>query len=150
MNYIQEAEKKLWHYRDLESSVDQMNKQIAKIINRSSPNELNAVAMDITGIRSSKVDEAYNVLFELQTLRDSVEQTMQEIADIEEILKEISLEKDCHLYGKILYLWYVKRMEREDIAKEIGYTTRHVYRLKEAAIRKFSIQILGIKALDAI
>lgn len=150
MNYIQEAEKKLWHYRDLESSVDQMNKQIAKIINRSSPNELNAVAMDITGIRSSKIDEAYNVLFELQTLRDSVEQTMQEIADIEEILKEISLEKNCHLYGKILYLWYVKRMEKEDIARETGYSRRQIYNLKNEAIRKFAIRILGIKALGAI
>jgi hypothetical protein len=150
MNYIQEAEKRLRHYRDLENSIEQMNKDIARIVKRSSPSELNAVAMDVTGIRSSKVDEAYNVLFELQTLRDSINSTTEEIADIAEILKDISREKDCHLYGKVLYLWYVKRTEKDDIAREIGYSRRQIYRLKEEAIRKFAVRILGIKALDAI
>lgn len=150
MNYIHEAEKRLWHYRDLEHSIGQMNRDIARIVNRSSPSELNAVAMDITGIRGSKVDEAYNVLYELQILRNSIERTTQEIAVIDEILKEISREKDCHLYGKVLYLWYVKRMEKDDIGKEIGYSRRQLYRLKDEAIRKFAVRILGIKALDAI
>jgi DNA polymerase/3'-5' exonuclease PolX len=150
MNYIQEAEKRLRHYRDLENSIEQMNRDIARIVSRSSPSELNALAMDVTGIRSSKVDEAYNVLFELQTLRDSINSTTEEIADIKDILKEISREKDCHLYGKVLYLWYVKRAEKDDIAREIGYTARHVYRIKDEAIRKFAVRILGIKALDAI
>lgn len=150
MNYIQEAEKRLRHYRDLINSIEHMNRDIAKIINRSSPSELNAVAMDITGIRCSKTDEAINVLYELQTLKESVEKTNQEITDIDEILKEISREKECHLYGKVLFLWYVKRKDREDIGREIGYSGRHVNRIKDEAIRKFAVSILGIKALEAI
>lgn len=150
MNYIQEAEKRLRHYRDLEKSLEQMDKDIARIISRSSPSELNAVAMDITGIRSGRQDEAINILFELQTLSDSKIQTEEEIKEIADLLKEISQEPDCSLYGKVLYSWYVKRMEKDNIAKEIGYTVRHVYRIKDAAIRKFAIRILGIKALDAI
>ena len=150
MNYIQEAEKRLRHYRDLEHSIEQMNKDVARIIARSSPSELNAVAMDITGIRGSRVDEACNILFELQTLQESINNTTEEIASINAILKEISREKDCHLYGKVLYLWYVKRAEKDDIAREIGYSRRQLYNIKDAAIRKFAVRILGIKALDAI
>ncbi len=150
MNYIQEAEKRLRYYRDLENSITQMNKDVARIIARSSPSELNAVAMDITGIHCSKVDEAYNVLFELQTLRESIERTEQELESIKSILDDISQEPECRHYGRVLYLWYVQRVDREDIAREIGYTSRHVYRLKDDAIRKFAVRILGIKALDAI
>lgn len=150
MNYIQEAEKRLRHYRDLENSITQMNKDVARIIARSSPSELNAVAMDITGIHCSKVDEAYNVLYELQTLRESIERTEQELEVIKNILKDISSEKDCHLYGKVLYLWYVKRTDKDDIAREIGYSRRQLYNIKDAAIRKFAVRILGIKALEAI
>ena len=53
-------------------------------------------------------------------------------------------------YGKVLYAWYVKRIPREDIDKEIGYSRRQVYNIKDAAIRKFAVRILGIKALNAI
>lgn len=150
MNYIQEAEKRLRHYRDLEKSLEQMDKDIARIISRSSPSELNAVAMDITGIRSGRQDEAINILFELQTLSESKLQTEEEIKDIADLLKEISQEPDCNFYGKVLYAWYVKRKSREDIAKEIGYSVRQIYNIKNAAIRKFAVRVLGIKALDAI
>lgn len=150
MNYIQEAEKRLKHYRDLISSVDRMNRDIARIVKRSSPSELNAVAMEITGVHCSKTDDALNVLYELQTLREAIEETTQEIASIDEILKDISRDKGCHLYGKVLYLWYVKHASSEDIAKEIRYSARQVYNIKGAAVRKFAIHILGIKALKAL
>lgn len=150
MNYIQEAEKRLRHYRDLEKSLEQMDKDIARITKRSGPSNLNAVAMDITGIRSGRQDEAINILYELQTLSESKMDTEEEIKEIAELLEEISQDADCGFYGKVLYSWYVKRKSREDIAKEIGYSVRQVYNIKNAAIRKFAVCILGIKALDAI
>lgn len=150
MNYIQEAEKRLRHYRDLEKSLEQMDKDIARIISRSSPSELNAVAMDITGIRFGRQDEAINILYELQMLSESKMDTEEEIKEIAELLKEISQEPGCSLYGKVLYAWYVKRMDKDNIAKEIGYSRRQLYNIKNEAIRKFAVCILGIKALDAI
>lgn len=150
MDYIKEAEKRLWHYRDLEESIRQMDKSIARIISRSTPAELNAVAMDITGIRSGRQDEAMNILFELQTLTETKKQTEEEIKEIADILKEISQEPECNLYGKVLYAWYVTRTEKDDIAKEIGYSRRQVYNIRNTAIRKFAVRILGIKALNAI
>ncbi|BBB91042.1 MAG TPA: hypothetical protein PKA28_10755 [Methylomusa anaerophila] len=150
MDYIKEAEKRLWHYRDLEKSIEQMNCDIARIVSRSSPSELNAVAMDITGIRSGKTDEAFNILLELKTLSESKKKTEEEIDQIAEILKDISKEKDCKLYGKVLYSWYVKRKDRDEIAKEIGYSVRQVYNIRDEAIRKFAVRILGIEALRVI
>lgn len=150
MDYIKEAEKRLWHYRDLEKSIEQMDKDIARIISKSSPSELNAVAMDITGIRGNKQDEAMNILFELQTITMAKKHTEDEIREIADILREISQEPECSLYGKVLYAWYVKRTEKDDIAKEIGYSRRQVYNIRNAAIRKFAVRILGIKALNAI
>ena len=150
MNYIKEAEKRLWHYRNLEESIKQMDRDIARIISRSSPSELNAVAMDITGIRAGKQDEALNILFELQTLTTARKNTLEEINEIANLLKDISKEPECNLYGKVLYEWYVKRKPRDEIANEIGYSVRQTYNIRDQAIRQFAVRILGIKALEAI
>ncbi|WP_312202893.1 hypothetical protein [Anaerospora hongkongensis] len=150
MNYIQEAEKRLRHYRDLEKSLEQLDKDIARITKRSGHSYLNAVAMDITGIRSGRQDEAINILFELQTLSESKIETEEEIKEIAELLKEISREPDCSLYGKAVYAWYVERRPREAIAEEIGYSVRQTYNIRDQAIRRFAVRVLGIKALDAI
>lgn len=150
MDYVKEAEKRLRHYRDLEKSLEQMDRDIARIINRCKPAELNAVAMDITGIRSGKVDEAYNILYKLQTLKESRQETEEEAEEIANLLKDISQEPECNLYGKVLYSWYVKQKPRDEIAKEIGYSVRQTYNIRDQAIRKFAVRILGIKALEAI
>jgi type II secretory pathway component PulJ len=150
VNYIQEAEKRLKHYRDLKRSVEQMDKDIARIVSKATPSELNAVAMDLTGVRGSSDDDTYNILFELQTLTISKRKTEEEIESIDNILKDISKEHDCRLHGKVLYAWYVKRMSKEEIANEIGYSLRQLYNIKNDAIRRFAIRILGIKALEAM
>jgi hypothetical protein len=150
VNYIQEAEKRLKHYRDLERSVEQMDKDIARIVSKASPSELNAVAMDLTGVRGSSDDDAYNILFELQTLTISKRKTEEELNNIADILKDISKEKECCMFGKVLYMWYVKRIPKEEISKETQYSIRQLYRIKDDAIRRFAVRVLGIKALEAI
>lgn len=150
MNYIQEAEKRLKHYRDLKRSVEQMDKDIARIVSKATPSELNAVAMDLTGVRGSSDDDTYNILFELQTLTISKRKTEEEIESIDNILKDISKEHDCRMFGKVLYMWYVKRIPKEEISKETQYSIRQLYRIKDEAIRRFAVRVLGIKALEAI
>jgi hypothetical protein len=150
MNCIREAEKRLIHYRGLEKSLEQIDKDIARIIGRSTPSELNAVAMDVTGVRGGMTEDTLNVLYELKVLSESKKRTEEEIGSIAQTLKDISADKDSRIYGKILYLWYVKRKDKDAMASELGYTVRHLYRIKDEAIQKFAVQIFGIVALEAI
>jgi hypothetical protein len=152
VNYIKEAENILWHYNDLYKSLVNLDKQIAKIISRSGPKELSAVALDLTGIHGSgKSDEAYNVLFELQKLKDCREGTAKELFKIDVLLDNISAEPGCELFGAVLRKWYIEKMPKEDIANEIGYSSKQsIYSLRAKAIRKFAIQMFGIEALKAI
>lgn len=151
MNYIKEAENILWHYNDLYKSLENNDKQFAKIISRTGPSDLSAVALDLTGIHSSKTDEAYNVLFELNKLRECKENTAAELSKIDDLLQNISNEKGCELFGAVLRKWYIEKMPKEDIAGETGYSSKQsIYDLRAKAIRKFAVQMFGIEALRAI
>lgn len=153
MNYIKEAEKYLYHYRDLNVSIENMNKEISKLITSSGPKDISAMQYDVTCVSSSSQDEAMNVLFKIKTLTNSKEQTEKELSKIDNILKEISKEKGSELYGQILKKWYIEKVPKEDIAKAIGYSNssrRSIYTLKGKAIRKFAIRFFGIEVLKVI
>ena len=151
MNYIQEAEKRLRYYHDLERSIDQINKRLSKL-NIHGPTGLSGITAkyEITGIHAAKADDTYNTLYEYQQLVESRERTREEIQEIDAVLNEISVEEDCKHFGPILRMWYIERRPKEDIACEIGYSVRAIYDIRAEAIRKFAVRILGIKALNAI
>lgn len=150
MNYIREAENRLWYYRDLQRSIDEMSRQIVRLISKSGPKELTAMKYDSTGIRSSKHDEAYNILFEMQKLKDGIDKTKKGLQEINAILEEISQDEDCEQYGDILRKWYIERLSKEVIAEELNYSVRTVYYKRDAAIRKFAVSIFGIEALKVV
>jgi hypothetical protein len=155
LNYIKEAENVLWYYNDLYRSVENMNREIAKIVSRQGPSSLNAVQLDATGVRGSgdADDNTYNLLFRLKTLTENREKTLAELGEIDSLFEEISQEQGCELYGKVLKKWYIEKVPKEEIAKQIGYspTSRtSIYDLKARAIKKFAVRYHGIEAVKAI
>lgn len=152
MNYIKEAENVLWYYNDLYRSVENMNREIAKIVSRQGPSELNAIQLDETGIHGSgdADDNTYNLLFKLKTLSENREKTMIELSKIDIILEDISKEPGCELYGKVLREWYIERTPKEEIGDKIGYGKRNVYYIKDRAIKKFAVRHFGLDAVKAI
>ncbi|MBU5439481.1 hypothetical protein KQI42_15810 [Tissierella sp. MSJ-40] len=152
MNYIKEAENYLKHYGDMYESIENMDKEISRLIRESGPQDITAIQYDITGIPGGcKQDEAINVLFKIQILTENRHNTKKELEKIDKILDEISEEEGCEFYGQVLRKWYIERVPKEDIAESIGYSSRQsIYTLKGKAIRKFSIRLFGLEALKMI
>lgn len=152
MNYIKEAENVLWYYNDLYRSVENMNREIAKIVGRQGPSALNAIPMDPTGIHGSgdADDNTYNLLYKLKVLSENREKTMTELSQVDRLLDEISQDPGCELYGQVLRGWYIERITKNEIAAQIGYDSRNVYRIKDRAIKKFAVRQFGLEAMNVI
>jgi len=150
MNCIREAENYLRYYRELHQSIEHADYMISKLVNKTAPKEISAVSMDVTGVRAGKPCNTLNQLYQLQMWQEMKDRTLVEIEKIDNILISISNDPECEKYKDVLSMWYVKKAIKEDIAYELGYSERNVYYLKEKAIRKFSVALFGIQALQAI
>lgn len=151
MNYIREAENRLWYYRDLHQSIEQISQRISKLIDRSSPSDLSAMALDNSGVHSQRVDNTLNLLFEIQKLTELRRETQEALGEIDGILAGFDNQGDCRFYGTVLRKWYIERVPKEDIAREIGYSSKQsVYNIKSRAIRKFAVMLFGIEALKIV
>ena len=152
MNYIKEAENVLWYYNDLYHSIENMNREIAKIVSRQGPSALNAISLEPTGVHGSgdADDNTYNLLFKLKTLTESREKTMTELEKANKILEDISQEVGCELYGEVLWEWYIMRTPRDEIGNKIGYGKRNIYHIKDRAIKKFAVRHFGLDAMKVI
>ncbi len=146
MNYIKEAENYLYHYRDLKISLTNMKKQRDKLIQNNGPKDISSVGLDITGVSGgNRQDEAINVLYQIQSLTKSMKDTEDKLIEVDEVLDK--LEK---LDATLLKMWYIGREDKKEIASMLNCTERHLYRMKDAAIRRFAIHVLGINALTAM
>lgn len=149
MNYIREAENYLYYYADMYRSLERMEQEICKLVAQAGPRDMKSATLDETGIKAGHQDETINILFKLQKLTENREKTKQELEKIDKILEEISKDPGCELYGTVLRKWYIERVPKEDIAKEIGYSSRQsIYSLRAKAIRKFAVQFFGIGMVE--
>ncbi len=149
MNYIREAEKYLWHYADLYRSLNNMVKERARLIGRAGPKwyqSLDFTQPNVTG--GPGHEDAYNLLFKIKTLTDHIQKTEQQLKEIDTVLRDISNEPGCELYGDILKKWYIEKVPREEIAREARYCQRNIYKIKDKAIRKFAINLYGLDAVS--
>lgn len=151
MNCIREAENYLRYYRELHQSIDHANRMIGKLQYQGAPNGVSAVAMDITGIRSSRRVNTLNQVYQLQKWQELRDRTLAEIERIEESLQQLCVDPGCERYRDILFMWYVEKRDKEDIAVAIGYSHRQsVYEVKHKAIKKFAVALFGVAALEAM
>lgn len=149
MDYIKEAEKKLHYYHILRQSIEQMDRDISRLVALAGPKHLSAMSLDQSGIRGSGMDETVNLLFQIDQLQNSKEETLQELAEMDALLDNISVEDKW--YGPVLRSWYIERKSKETIAEEFGYSGfTSVYTLKNEAIRRFAVLLFGIKAWRAV
>ena len=152
MDYIKEAENYLKYYNDLYKSIEIMKKRRRYLIYGTGPKSPSTINYDITGIHSSgKYDEMINIIYEIQRIDDSIKETSEELKKIDEILDDISKDPECEFYGPVLRKWYIEKVPKEEIAEQIGYSSRQsIYTIKNLAIRKFAIRMFGIEALKAV
>lgn len=149
MNYIKEAEKYLRHYRDLQHSIDYMNKKISKLTWEGLPDGYKKnITIDDMPHGSKFKDEMYNIAFELKTFQRMKEETEKELKEMDSILNKLA--KEDSNYEKVLRYWYIEKKPKEEIAELIHYSSRTtIYEIKGKAIRKFAVMIFGLDALSA-
>ncbi len=121
------------------------------MIYSNGPRLLSSAVLEETGVKSGRVDDTFNVLFEIQKLTENKSKTQEEFGNINNILNEISEENGCELYGTVLRKWYIERLTKEEIAEDLGYSSKQtVYDIRNKAIRKFAVRLFGIEALRAV
>jgi hypothetical protein len=151
MNCIREAENYLRYYRELHQSIEHADYMISKLVNQTAPKEVSAVSMDVTGVRAGKPCNTLNQMYQLQMWQEMKNRTLVEIEKVDNVLVSISKDPGCERYKDILYMWYVKKKAKEEIADEIGYSHRQsVYEIRSKAIKKFAVALFGVVALVAI
>ena len=158
MNYVEEAEKYLRNYRHLRGSVETMCRERNRLIGQAGPaGEKNmAVTIDAVGgggkgKGGGEYDEAINLIWRVRELQGNIEETKERLREIDGLLEDISEGDGCEFYGMVLRAWYIDSVAKEDIAAEIGYESRtSIYTIRNRAIRKFAVRVLGIRALEAL
>lgn len=155
MDYVKVAESYLWEYQLLNKSINAMQRELEKLLERSGPQGDKNMAVSLNrvggGKSSSQMDDTVNQIYRVQELRESIDDTLDRVSDIDAALGDISAGEGCERYGELLWIWYVERLPKDEIAEQMGFQTRKsVYDLRDKAIRRFAVRVLGIKALDAI
>jgi len=148
---IREAENFLKYYRDLSKSIEYSDRMIKGLMKQTAPKNPTAVVMDITGIRASRAHDTLNQLYAIQKWQEMRELTLVEMEKVEDVLDYIADEPGCEQYKEVLLSWYVERMDKETIARQLGYSSKQsVYDIKNKAIRKFAVTAFGVTALKAV
>lgn len=151
MNCIREAENYLRYYRELQQSINHANRMIGRLKMQTAPGAVSAVNIEVTGIRSSKPVNTLNQLYQLQKWQEMKERTLEEIEKIEEALAGINQAQGCERYRDVLFMWYVERLDKDEIAEKLSYSHRQsAYEVKNKAIKKFAVALFGVVALEAI
>lgn len=150
MDYIREAEKRLWHYKDLKRSLEWQEREIGKLKWEGYPSGASGISYDGMPKGMNK-DEAVNIAFKIKMYMDMVESTESELNEIDKVLEGISQDKGCELYGQVLKMWYIEGVPKDEIADRLHYSSRtSIYEIKNEAIRKFAVVLFGLDALIAL
>ncbi len=147
MDYIQEAENVLNAYQDLVYSLDSLTDEI-----RTIEYELQSIkSMDyesVSGGSMNSDDRITNLIFKKQVKISAYKLTKAKINNIDNALGYLenngemdSLDKD------ILKLLFVDKFRLEDICYKLNLSESTLRRKKHYALKRFSIQLFGIKAL---
>lgn len=148
MDYVKEAEGYLRSYTDLTEAVENLENELDFL-----EEELTgAKAIDYSGMpggggASLPDDRLVNLLYKKQIKEKSLELTKKKIDHIDLVLSQLSIGEGNEQDEKVLRKFFIDNLRGQALEKEFTVSERHVYRMKGKAIRRFAIQIFGIKGL---
>ena len=148
IDYIEQAEKVLEFYVDMQLAVENMDRQIRRLSMSTCPRQMRAAILDETGVRGSRNDNTGFLFNNIVELQENRELTAQQLKEIDETLEAISRTDKCQLFGQVLRMWYIDQLTKEKIAEKLNYSTeRSIYNLRKSAIHRFAVQLFGSVAL---
>lgn len=150
MDYIREAIEYLKSYKDLQASLENLSFEI-KELNAVIPGD-KSIELDGMphGSGSSLPDDAIvNKLFRLQKAKEEYVKTKKAIDHMDKVLAGLSDSEEHKIHEKVLRLWFLENRRADDIGKQINCSERHVFRIKNIAIRRLAVQLFGIKVIGS-
>jgi hypothetical protein len=151
VDFIREAENYLLYYRELRKSIEHADWMISQLTWQTAPQGARTAQLEATGIHAGRPVNTLNQLYQLQKWQEIRDRTQVEIEKIDDVLDSICRDPGCEKYRDILVMWYVEKMDKEEIAELLGYSQRQsVYQLRKRATEKFAVSLFGIDALQAI
>lgn len=146
INYFAEAEKTLRARGYLESALGNLTRRRERIISESAPSGYPSPDFSKPYASTSAVNDALSACVELAEVEREVALTKKTIAEVDTVLGQLE-EADARL----LRLWYIERKSKDEIAKEVVYTSAStIYDLRNKAVAQFALLYFGAGALASM
>ncbi len=88
---------------------------------------------------SKSVSPMADAIMKIIDLQDEITKDLERLVDLKREISLIIREVDCNEYRMILEKRYISNMTWPEIAVELGYNLRHLYRLHDVALNKVKI-----------
>ncbi|ERK31568.1 sigma factor-like helix-turn-helix DNA-binding protein [Clostridium intestinale] len=144
MNYIHEAKEFLRHYKDLKIANENLRYKITELNSKLSEiKSMQITDMPHGGGGELPDDKLCNIVFERDKNIEALQKNSLILTRSTAILNKLEEE-----YRKVLILSFIEN-ERTDteIARELNVTRPTLNDKRRKALKKFSIQLYGIKAV---
>lgn len=147
MDYRREAVEYLENYHTLNTSLENLRDEIKELT--IDIRSLRAVKYDFIGSKGGTGepdDRIVNMMIRLDRAKVQYKRTKRTLDRMMETLNRFDNEKP--IYSKILRGLFVQGLTEEQVAMANNYSSRHIRRLKNEAIRAFSLSIFGISVIS--
>ncbi|MHC1718497.1 MAG: hypothetical protein AB9883_07570 [Acidaminococcaceae bacterium] len=151
-NYVDKAINELENYKTLraaahniESEINRLKKKLKKTGAGSG-----SLVSNYTGEHGSTTFYNFeDVANEILAKDYELNNTLEKIQDIETALERLGTEVCMPDYQRVLILWHVEELSKEEICRAMNYESRQsIYNLYNRAIKKFAIILFGSAVLD--
>jgi len=88
---------------------------------------------------SKSVSPMADAVMKIIDLQDEITRDLERLVDLKRGISLVIREVDCYEYRMILEKRYISNMTWPEIAVELGYNLRHLYRLHDVALNKVKI-----------
>lgn len=147
MDYIREAIEYLKSYNDLVKARDNLSIEIRELRANTGEKSVNLDGMPHGSNGSGLSDYVVNNLYKLQIAERNYKETIRCMARIDRILEELNEGKRNEMHGQLLRMWFIENRSKELIAETLNISVRHIFRMKNIAIRRLAIQLYGIRVI---
>lgn len=147
MDYVREAIEYLKSYNDLEKAKNNLAVTIRELRDVTGIKTVNLDGMPPGGSGAGFDDVMINNMYRLQVAEKNLKDTIRNMRRIEKILEDLNQGVGNEPHGKLLRLWFIENFTKEKIAEILDVSVRHVFRMKNIAIRRLAIQLHGINVI---
>lgn len=140
MDHIRDAKELLERYNDLEHSLIEMKERYETLESRLGSIKSQDYSQLFAGGNQNN-DAIVNTIYEKNMLEKSIRETADEVEHIEGILNYMGDD------GELLKMFYIHEIPWQQISIKLNLSKSQLFRDRNRALFRFSIQRMGIKAV---